>query len=184
MMNAYTDHIVQSPIGELHARWCDDKLLALSFADQNASAISNFSPVDHSLLRKDQQKLQHELEAYFSGQLDHFSCELKLEGTEFQKRVWTELCRIPYGSTWSYLELAEALGQKEAIRAVGTANGANPIAIIVPCHRVIGSDGRLRGYAGGVERKKYLLQLEMENSNALGYNSPGYNSKQAQGSLF
>jgi methylated-DNA-[protein]-cysteine S-methyltransferase len=89
---------------------------------------------------------------------------LNTEGTVFQQKVWTELLKIPYGETITYMELAIRLGDVKAIRAVGTANGRNPIAIIIPCHRVIGSGNKLTGYAGGIWRKKALLELEMKHS--------------------
>jgi methylated-DNA-[protein]-cysteine S-methyltransferase len=94
------------------------------------------------------------------GQRKTFELTLAFEGTEFQKKVWTALCSIPYGQTISYKELAERIGNPKAVRAVGAANGANPIPIIVPCHRVIGSDGSLTGFGGGLPLKKRLLELE------------------------
>jgi methylated-DNA-[protein]-cysteine S-methyltransferase len=101
-----------------------------------------------------------QLEAYFAGQLRDFDVPLAPKGTEFQQRVWSALREIPYGETWSYGELARRLGNPNASRAVGLANGRNPISVIVPCHRVIGSTGKLIGYGGGLDRKKILLDLE------------------------
>ncbi|MEG1041668.1 MAG: methylated-DNA--[protein]-cysteine S-methyltransferase [Pseudomonas sp.] len=101
-----------------------------------------------------------QLDEYFSGTREAFELTLAPLGTPFQQEVWQALQRIPYGTTCSYRDLAEHIGRPRAVRAVGTANGANPIAIIVPCHRVIGSNGTLTGYAGGVERKQMLLELE------------------------
>lgn len=101
-----------------------------------------------------------QLEAYFAGDLKEFDLPLAASGTDFQKRVWAQLCRIPYGETVAYMDVAEALGDRKAVRAVGLANGRNPIAIIVPCHRVIGANGKLTGYAGGLWRKERLLSLE------------------------
>ena len=101
-----------------------------------------------------------QLRAYFAGQLRRFDLPLDLRGTDFQLRVWRELERIPYGETRSYLQIAEAIGAPRAVRAVGAANGANPIPIVVPCHRVIGASGKLVGYGGGLPLKKRLLQLE------------------------
>jgi methylated-DNA-[protein]-cysteine S-methyltransferase len=101
-----------------------------------------------------------QLEAYFAGELKAFDLPLAAPGTAFQRRVWAELVRIPYGETCSYLDVAERLGDRKAVRAVGLANGRNPIAIIVPCHRVIGANGKLTGYAGGLWRKERLLSLE------------------------
>ncbi|MFD7432992.1 methylated-DNA--[protein]-cysteine S-methyltransferase [Streptomyces sp. NPDC059861] len=101
-----------------------------------------------------------QLTAYFGGELKDFSVELRLNGTPFQRSVWDQLRRIPYGETRSYGELAEVLGNPQASRAVGLANGKNPIGIIVPCHRVIGAGGGLTGYGGGLERKQRLLDFE------------------------
>jgi len=106
------------------------------------------------------KKTLTQLEEYFEGRRKVFDLPLKPEGTEFQMRVWRELSKIPYGETRSYRQIARALNDPNASRAVGTANGRNPISIIVPCHRVITSDGRLGGYAGGLEIKKRLLDLE------------------------
>jgi len=101
-----------------------------------------------------------QLDAYFAGRLRQFTIPLDLRGTPFQRRVWKLLCGIPFGETRTYRQLAEALGRPNAARAVGRANGSNPAAIVVPCHRVIGSNGKLTGYAGGLHRKKALLDLE------------------------
>ncbi|MEU6275152.1 methylated-DNA--[protein]-cysteine S-methyltransferase [Streptomyces populi] len=106
-----------------------------------------------------------QLDAYFAGELKEFTVELRLIGTPFQRSVWDQLRRIPYGETRSYGELAEALGNTGASRAVGLANGKNPIGIIVPCHRVIGASGSLTGYGGGLDRKRRLL--DMESGSAL-----------------
>ena len=105
-----------------------------------------------------------QLDAYFAGELTDFDLELRLEGTPFQQEVWAALREIPYGETWSYGRLADRIGKPGAARAVGLANGRNPIGIIVPCHRVIGADGSLTGYGGGLPRKQLLLQLERERS--------------------
>ncbi len=101
-----------------------------------------------------------QLQEYFSGERKHFDLPLEIEGTEFQKRVWNELLKIPYGRTISYKELAVRLGDEKVIRAAASANGANPLPIVIPCHRVIGSDGSLIGYGGGLEIKEKLLILE------------------------
>ncbi|WP_439836698.1 methylated-DNA--[protein]-cysteine S-methyltransferase [Aeromonas enteropelogenes] len=101
-----------------------------------------------------------EFEAYFAGRLQRFTLPLAASGTEFQQAVWQALCDIPYGETRSYGDIARAIGKPNAMRAVGAANGRNPLSIIVPCHRVIGQNGSLTGYAGGLEMKKALLQLE------------------------
>jgi methylated-DNA-[protein]-cysteine S-methyltransferase len=101
-----------------------------------------------------------QLRRYFARELRQFDLALDLHGTPFQLEVWNALCAIPYGETRSYGELARAIGRPAAVRAVGLANGRNPVSIVVPCHRVIGSNGSLTGYGGGLERKKYLLDLE------------------------
>ncbi|MGP1392173.1 MAG: methylated-DNA--[protein]-cysteine S-methyltransferase [Vibrio diabolicus] len=101
-----------------------------------------------------------QLNEYFSGLRNEFELPLAATGTDFQNQVWQALTTIPYGETWSYQDLANAIGNPKAVRAVGLANGKNPISIVVPCHRVIGKSGKLTGYAGGVERKQRLLALE------------------------
>ncbi len=101
-----------------------------------------------------------QLAAYFNGGLTDFSLPLAPVGTPFQREVWACLLQIPYGDTWSYGQLAAKIGNPAAVRAVGLANGRNPIAIVIPCHRVIGADGSLTGYGGGLDRKRYLLGLE------------------------
>jgi methylated-DNA-[protein]-cysteine S-methyltransferase len=101
-----------------------------------------------------------QLAEYFAGQLTEFDLPLAPAGTQFQRTVWAALQQIPYGETWSYGQLAGTIGNPAAVRAVGLANGRNPIAVIVPCHRVIGADGSLTGYGGGLERKRFLLDLE------------------------
>jgi methylated-DNA-[protein]-cysteine S-methyltransferase len=106
-----------------------------------------------------------QLGAYFAGELVDFDMELDLRGTEFQRRVWQALLTIPYGETRSYGEIAEQIGAPGAARAVGLANGHNPIAIVVPCHRVIGASGSLTGYGGGLDRKRTLLELEKQRAN-------------------
>jgi len=105
-----------------------------------------------------------ELEEYFNGRRERFGVPLEIDGTPFQKRVWNQLLQIPYGTTYSYRELATLIQNEKAIRAVGTANGKNALCIVVPCHRVIASDGSLGGYSGGLERKASLLQLERRAS--------------------
>jgi methylated-DNA-[protein]-cysteine S-methyltransferase len=104
--------------------------------------------------------VQAQLDEYFAGTRTQFDLPLAPRGTEFQQKVWQELLRIPYGQTVTYSELATRLGDVKAVRAVGRANGANPIWLIIPCHRVVGADGSLTGYAAGIEVKRYLLELE------------------------
>ncbi|MCC4768877.1 methylated-DNA--[protein]-cysteine S-methyltransferase [Methanosarcina sp. DH2] len=109
------------------------------------------------------REASRQLEAYFSGKLKSFNVKLAPEGTEFQKSVWKALCEIPYGETRTYKDIAVSIGNPKASRAVGLANNRNPIAIIVPCHRVIGANGKLTGYASGLDVKEFLLKLEENN---------------------
>ena len=110
------------------------------------------------------EELRDQLNEYFSGSRKEFTVPLVTPGTEFQQRVWKELLKIPYGTTRSYQEQANALNSPDSVRAVANANGTNRISIIIPCHRVIGSDGRLTGYGGGLKRKKWLLDHEKKHS--------------------
>jgi methylated-DNA-[protein]-cysteine S-methyltransferase len=105
-------------------------------------------------------EVRNQLDQYFAGTRSRFDVPMRLEGTDFQRKVWAQLCAIPYGETISYGELARRVGNPMASRAVGLANGRNPVAVIVPCHRVIAADGSLGGYGGGIERKTHLLDLE------------------------
>ena len=138
---------VDSPIGPL----------GLVVDDQGRLTEINFGS---SLDRGDASRAAAQLSEYFSGKRQTFDLPLNLKGTEFQLAVWNELLRVPYGDTITYAELARRIGRPAAIRAVGAANGANPIPVIVPCHRVIGSNGTLTGYGGGIERKQWLLAHE------------------------
>ncbi len=122
-----------------------------------------FLPGEHPLMHT----VQNELDAYFEGRLRDFSLDLQASGTAFQEQVWQALLQIPYGQMRSYADVARRIGQPDAVRAVGRANGDNRIAIIIPCHRVVGSDGKLTGYGGGLWRKKYLLSLEQSESFSL-----------------
>ena len=133
-------------------------LVALDF-DERTSAYRSLPPDERRA-----RKVIVALQRYFAGELFEFQLPLAPEGTPFQQRVWQELRRIPYGETISYLELARRVGDPTSVRAVGRANGANPIAVVVPCHRVIGADGSLTGYAGGLEKKRALLALEARHS--------------------
>jgi len=106
------------------------------------------------------ERLRRELDAYFRGRLRRFETPLDLRGTPFQRAVWTRLLRVPYGRTVTYTELAGRVGRSSAVRAVGHANGRNPVSIVIPCHRVVGSDGAFRGYGGGLWRKERLIAFE------------------------
>lgn len=122
--------------------------------------ILNSEEKETDLIPEVLQDCVHQLIEYFSGERTKFDLILNPEGTEFQRKVWTKLQTIPYGKSISYLELSKQLGDVKAIRAVANANGKNPLWIIIPCHRVIGSDGSLTGYAGGLYRKQWLLSHE------------------------
>lgn len=138
--------------------------LGIIEVEANEAAILSLNYVEHH--REEQDELPHlkacqaQLKEYFEGTLQTFDLPLNPKGTDFQQKVWNILLTIPYGSTCSYLDIANQLGDANATRAVGAANGNNPIGIIIPCHRVIGSDGKLTGYAGGLPRKQFLLELE------------------------
>ncbi|MBI3509952.1 MAG: methylated-DNA--[protein]-cysteine S-methyltransferase [Bacteroidetes bacterium] len=144
--------IFDSPVGTIEIVGDEQFIHEVEFRDEAKNPESEIPPL---LL-----KAKKQLEEYFSGERKIFDLPLKQEGTEFQQKVWNELCRIPFGKTISYLDLAKNLGDEKVIRAAGTANGKNKIAIIVPCHRVIGSDASLTGYAGGLHRKEWLLRHE------------------------
>ncbi|MDX3243224.1 methylated-DNA--[protein]-cysteine S-methyltransferase [Streptomyces sp. ME18-1-4] len=154
-MNQHT--IVASPYGPLTLVADDGVLCGLYMTEQrHRPPEENFGPRDDTLFGDAEEQLT----AYFAGELQDFTLQLHLRGTQFQQRVWAELRKIPYGETRTYGELAGALGNPAASRAVGLANGKNPIGIIVPCHRVIGAGGGLTGYGGGLERKQRLLNFE------------------------
>jgi methylated-DNA-[protein]-cysteine S-methyltransferase len=152
-----THTVMDSPVGPLTLVAHDGVLCGLYMAEQrHRPAEEIFGPRDDRLTHA----AIDQLTAYFAGELKDFDLPLALHGTEFQRRVWTELNTIPYGETTTYGELAQRLGSPSAARAVGLANGKNPISIIVPCHRVVGSTGNLTGYGGGLPRKRYLLAFE------------------------
>ncbi|MGA7051890.1 MAG: methylated-DNA--[protein]-cysteine S-methyltransferase [Mycobacterium sp.] len=152
---------IDSPIGPLTLAGSGSALTALRMVDQTYEP----SHADWSLDSGAFGPAVNQLEAYFAGELVDFDIELDLRGTEFQQRVWKALLTIPYGETRSYGEIAEQIGAPGAARAVGLANGHNPIAIVVPCHRVIGASGSLTGYGGGLDRKRTLLELEEKRAS-------------------
>ena len=148
---------MDSPVGTLTLTAVDGRLTGLHMDGQrHAPAVSSAWERDDAGLAD----VVEQLEAYFAGSRSTFDVGLDLTGTEFQRRVWAGLLEIPYGETISYGELARRVGSPGASRAVGLANGRNPVAIIVPCHRVIGADGTLTGYGGGLDRKVWLLDHE------------------------
>ncbi|MAZ26741.1 MAG: cysteine methyltransferase [Cytophagaceae bacterium] len=144
--------IIDSPLGQI-----------LLEGDKDGLSIVKFLEEEHEITQKIPQSLafaERQLKAYFAGEHKDFDLRLNPEGTGFQQRVWKKLQDIPSGKTTTYMEMAKQLGDPKVIRAAASANGKNPIAIIIPCHRVIGSDNSLTGYAGGLWRKKWLLEHE------------------------
>ncbi len=144
---------IQSPIGVLELKGNAEGLVSVLFKDAKTVVISEIIP-------KELKDAVVQLQEYFEGKRKEFKLKLSPEGTDFQKRVWKQLQEIPFGKTTSYQQMANQLGDPKVIRAAASANGKNPISIIIPCHRVIGSDGSLTGYAGGLHRKKWLLEFE------------------------
>lgn len=149
-MRTFYDY--DTPVGKLYIEAEEDFLTKLSFFELSGKRLE--TPVIKETYRQ--------LTEYFEGNRKTFDIPLKLEGTDFQKSVWHALMKIPYGKTATYLEIAETIGNPKASRAVGMANNKNKIPIIIPCHRVIGTNGSLTGYAGGLEIKKKLLELEKQ----------------------
>jgi methylated-DNA-[protein]-cysteine S-methyltransferase len=142
----------ESEIGLIEIIGTEAGLTSLNFVDDSTG--------DSAFIPPALQECVSQLDAYFKGTRREFELELAPEGTPFQQQVWRELLNIPYGRTVSYLDVARAIGNEKAVRAVGAANGQNPISIIIPCHRVIGADGKLTGYGGGLWRKEWLLNHE------------------------
>jgi methylated-DNA-[protein]-cysteine S-methyltransferase len=156
-MNTACYTSIESPLGPLLLAADEQGLRAILFAKGKHAADPD------PAWRKDSAPLKEtirQLHAYFAAELEDFDLPLAPQGTAFQQKVWENLCRIPYGKTISYGELARRIGNPNASRAVGLANGSNPIPIVIPCHRVIGSDGKLTGYGGGLPIKEKLLALE------------------------
>jgi methylated-DNA-[protein]-cysteine S-methyltransferase len=145
-----------SPLGWLELTASDEALIKVHFMKGDAAKQPNNT--ENEILKITQKQLTE----FFAGERKEFEIPLNPAGTEFQVKVWDVLQKIPFGKTISYLQLAQKVGSKEHTRAVGLANGKNPIAIIIPCHRVIGADGKLTGYAGGMKRKQWLLEFESQ----------------------
>ena len=144
---------INTPMGILELKGDAEGLASVLFKDEENDVVSEKIP-------KELKDAALQLQEYFEGNRKEFNLKLSPEGTDFQKRVWEELQQIPFGKTTSYQQMANTLGDPKVIRAAASANGKNPISIIIPCHRVIGSDGSLTGYAGGLHRKKWLLEFE------------------------
>lgn len=148
-----------SPVGTLKLVAHDTALVAVLWENENPKRVRLAELVEnaqHPILLETQKQLNE----YFAGQRQKFDVPLDFEGTEFQQKVWQALLTIPFGETRSYKQIAEQIGNVKAVRAVGAANGKNPISIIAPCHRVVGTNGKLVGFAGGLENKDVLLKLE------------------------
>jgi methylated-DNA-[protein]-cysteine S-methyltransferase len=149
--------VIDSPIGPLMLAGDSSALRRLAFVREGMPQPDESWERD---VRGTLDGVCRELDEYFAGRLSRFDTAVAPEGTPFQQRVWRALCEIPYGTTTSYGELAKTIGAEKAVRAVGAANGANPIAIVIPCHRVIGANGSLTGFGGGLPVKRALLDLE------------------------
>lgn len=152
---------LDSPVGQLKLVAHETALVAVLWENENPNRVRLAALVEdlqHPILLKTAQQLNE----YFAGKRQQFDLPLDFEGTAFQQQVWQALLTIPFGETRSYKQIAEQIGNVKAVRAVGAANGKNPISIIAPCHRVIGSGGKLVGFAGGLDNKEILLKLEQQ----------------------
>ncbi|MGE7838170.1 methylated-DNA--[protein]-cysteine S-methyltransferase [Viridibacillus arvi] len=149
----------ESPIGVLEIIGTDKAISSIMFSEQDR-AVNNKQDKTPIVL----ENCYDQLDEYFKGDRREFTFPIKYEGTNFQKTVWNALTSIPYGKTVSYTDIAVLIGNEKAIRAVGNANGKNKMSIVIPCHRIIGSNGKLTGYAGGLWRKEWLLQHEKTSS--------------------
>ncbi|MCW1913440.1 methylated-DNA--[protein]-cysteine S-methyltransferase [Luteolibacter sp. GHJ8] len=153
---------MDSPVGTLTLVAEDDALAAILWENDPPERV-RLGPMaekpEHPVL----VEAEKQLHAYFAGKLERFTLPLAFKGTDFQKKVWAALTTIPFGETRSYAEIAKQVGSPGAVRAVGAANGKNPISIVAPCHRVIGSNGKLTGFAGGLEAKAFLLRMEAKD---------------------
>lgn len=174
---------MSSPVGKIKLVASDKGLIAILWENDRPRRV----PIKECVEQPEHPLLQEtvlQLNEYFEGQRKIFSIPLDFRGTDFQKKVWEALLAIPYGETRTYREQAILLGNIKAVRAVGAANGKNPISIIVPCHRVIGASGSLTGFAGGIENKAFLLNLENQHSGHKNKKwNPAHNNV-AQGSIF
>ncbi len=168
MKKAYRSMTMPSPVGRLTLAASDEGLAAVLWENDAPDRVQLGELTEdreHPLLLE----VRRQLEAYFRGELREFSVKLDFAlGTDFQKKVWQALTTIPFGETRSYAQIAAQIGNPDAVRAVGAANGRNPISIIAPCHRVIGSNGKLTGFAGGLEAKAFLLGIEARDKPVQG----------------
>ncbi|EKT4520988.1 methylated-DNA--[protein]-cysteine S-methyltransferase [Pseudomonas putida] len=166
MSSAFT--LMQSPVGTLTLVARGDCLAAVLWEQERENRV-RLGELRRSDTHPTLTETARQLGEYFAGQRQRFELPLDFHGTDFQRQVWAALLTIPFGETRSYSEIARQIGKPSAVRAVGAANGRNPISIIAPCHRVIGASGSLTGFAGGLQAKQYLLALEGRQSLALGF---------------
>ncbi len=150
-------HRIDTPLGPMIAIGDEEALCSLEFEDCQREPSSIVLGRNRSI-----DSIERELDQYFKGQLERFVTPIKMRGTSFQEDVWSELMKIPFGKTRSYSDIAEAIENPGAVRAVGSANGANLLTIVIPCHRVINASGKIGGYGGGLDRKEWLLQHEVK----------------------
>jgi len=164
----YSFHIMPSPVGALKLVASDRGLAAVLWENDDPKRVP-LEPLVEGRKHPALLEAERQLNEYFAGNRKAFSLPLDFRGTDFQKAVWQALLTIPFGETRSYAQIAKQMGNPAAVRAVGAANGRNPISIIAPCHRVIGSSGKLTGFAGGLEIKARLLALESKEAFLLGF---------------
>jgi len=156
MKDSFDISYYESPIGLIQIKSINQKICSVLFVDKETEPFTIDTPLNKECVKQ--------LKEYFAGTRLSFDLPIFQIGTDFQQKVWSEVFKIPYGDTCTYALLAHKIGDIKSIRAVGTTNGKNKIAIIVPCHRVIGSDGHLTGYAWGLDKKEWLLKHEIEHS--------------------
>lgn len=159
----YAFKTMKSPVGDLKLVASEKGLAAILWPNDDPKRV-RLAPLVEQLNHPVLAETERQLEDYFKGKRRSFDLPLDFAGTDFQKSVWQALLRIPYGQTRSYGDIANELGNAKAMRAVGAANGRNPISIVAPCHRVIGASGKLTGFAGGLETKEFLLRLESNSA--------------------
>lgn len=159
---SYFYKTMASPVGLLTLVANDHGLAAVLWENDDPKRV-RLSPLHEDTKHPVLMEAERQLKDYFAGKREKFEMKLNFNGTEFQQKVWAALLTIPFGETRSYAQIAEQIGNPNAVRAVGAANGRNPISIIAPCHRVIGSNGKLTGFAGGMEAKAFLLKLETKD---------------------
>lgn len=155
-MNTYRAYY-KSPIGIIEIEGNEEGVTSLEFMDEYLNNLQQSNKIPDCMKESIVQ-----LDEYFAGKRKKFTTKIVIDGTEFQKKVWNELIKVPYGTTATYKDIAAAVGNIKAVRAVGNTNRNNKIAIIIPCHRIIGSDGSLTGYAGGLHRKEWLIKHEQK----------------------